>query len=222
MKKTKEKEIFEIIIPKGATTHVDIGLVKLTEFLTQKVFKGVWQGGGLLGGEYGYGVDYENDVFMMFPYYWGDCTCGFDKYEFKEEHIECYQNELDNAKIKAGWKRDKYNWLEAPQKWSYSSAQKIEDKIQKDLCKKYKLSYPFGCAVHCTCDYNERYKKWLKKIRYIDKHKESCLLEKPNFIFKPTDCKIIWYKWIGRGQEQVGKLPKDWVQQCKNSIKIKK
>ncbi|MBV6391393.1 MAG: hypothetical protein KPEEDBHJ_00601 [Anaerolineales bacterium] len=26
-----------------------------------------------------YGMDFENDVFSVFPCYWGDCTCGFDQ-----------------------------------------------------------------------------------------------------------------------------------------------
>ena len=51
----EKKENITIIIPKGATTDVENGLVYLTEFLTNEVFNGEWQGGGLLGGEYGYG-----------------------------------------------------------------------------------------------------------------------------------------------------------------------
>jgi hypothetical protein len=34
------------------------------------------QSHGLLGGSYGYGQDFSNDVFEMHPYWWGDCTCG--------------------------------------------------------------------------------------------------------------------------------------------------
>ena len=26
------------------------------------------------------------------------------------------------------------------------------------------------------------------------------------------------YKWIGRGQEQKGKLPKDWLEKCVKSV----
>ena len=32
-------------------------LYELTEYITKKKFNNKWQGGGLLGGEYGYGVD---------------------------------------------------------------------------------------------------------------------------------------------------------------------
>ena len=31
---------------------------------------------GFLGGEFGYGQEFKNDVFEMHPYWWGDCTCG--------------------------------------------------------------------------------------------------------------------------------------------------
>jgi hypothetical protein len=111
----------EIIIPKGATTNVENDLVKLTEFLSKKL---KIESGYGLGGEFGYGIDFENDVFMMHEYCW----------------------------------------------------------CERDDCK------------------------W-------------CNDDAPNFLFKPTNCKIFWYKWIGRSQEQKGKLPKDWLEICKKSIK---
>ena len=55
-----------VILPYQA----DSDLVHLTEWLTNEVFKGECQGGGLLGGEFGYGVEYENDTFMMHPFCW--------------------------------------------------------------------------------------------------------------------------------------------------------
>lgn len=30
-----------------------------------------------------YGIEFENDVFSVFPYWWGDCTCGRE-YEFAD------------------------------------------------------------------------------------------------------------------------------------------
>ena len=26
-----------------------------------------------------YGMEFDNDVFSVFPYYWGDCTCGYEE-----------------------------------------------------------------------------------------------------------------------------------------------
>lgn len=102
------------------------GLVELTKYITKEIFNGERQGGGILGGEYGYGVKYENNTFMMHPYCW----------------------------------------------------------CEKEDCK------------------------WCNEDRA------------PNFIYKPTDCQIWWYKWIGRSQEQVGELPKDWLKKCKKSIEL--
>jgi hypothetical protein len=63
MAKTKIK----IIIPRGATTSIDYGLVELTKFLSKKLKLTTGYG---LGGEYGYGVEFENDIFMMHPFCW--------------------------------------------------------------------------------------------------------------------------------------------------------
>lgn len=115
--------MLKIIIPKGATTKLDNGLVELTKYLTKTVFKNKRQGGGILGGEYGYGVDYENDTFMMHQFCW----------------------------------------------------------CEDDDCK--------------WCNRNE-----------------------PNFVFKPTGCKVWWYKWIGRSMEKRGRLPNNWLKVCKNSV----
>ena len=82
--KDKKIEKIKIILPPRASSDIDLDLVKLTEYLTKKGFKGVWQGGGLLGGEFGYGVDYENKVFMMKPY----CWCGKE-----DECLWCMMND---------------------------------------------------------------------------------------------------------------------------------
>lgn len=54
---------------------------------------------GCLGGEHGYGAHWENDVFVMRPYYWGECDCGGDERErvYGDTHphsIDCYQSDL--------------------------------------------------------------------------------------------------------------------------------
>lgn len=50
-----------------------------------------------------YGVAFENEVFHVFPYYWGDCDCGYDE-RFETAFaqwsktnchaVDCYQSEL--------------------------------------------------------------------------------------------------------------------------------
>jgi len=52
----------------------------------------------------GYGIDFENDVFSIFPYWWGECTCGWEfiddghgtAYRLKH-HPDCYQYEYKDV-----------------------------------------------------------------------------------------------------------------------------
>jgi hypothetical protein len=44
---------------------------------------GYEKSGGLLGGEFGYGAEVDNDVFEMHPYWWGDCLCGYSEAEWE-------------------------------------------------------------------------------------------------------------------------------------------
>jgi hypothetical protein len=121
---------------------------------------------------------YENDVFRMQPYYWGDCTCGYDKKEWRwcedHKHSEtCYQFE--------------YRKIGDTHKF-FSKEGKA---LIEALCRKYGLSYPSGCAVHCTCDYQNDWVAW----RAENEHAETCALIQPNFLFKPTGFTLDWYKY---------------------------
>jgi hypothetical protein len=82
----KEVEV-TIITPPRASTTIDTDLVKLTKYLVEN---GLGEGtgtNGALGGEFGYGVDFENEVFMMHHFCWcmkRDCPWCFSCYcEFK-------------------------------------------------------------------------------------------------------------------------------------------
>lgn len=93
----------------------------------------------------GYGIEYENEVFMMHPYCW------------------CEQDEC---------------------KWCGGDAS------------------PF--SVHSGYFTNG------------PQNEEAGLA--PNFHFKPTDYKLWWYKYIGRGEQNSGTLPTDWYAQCIASL----
>lgn len=90
----------QIIIPKGAdmSDGLDHALVSLTEAVSQIDEELVAH--GLLGGHFGYGARYENDVFVMRPFYWGDCDCGADErseawHEANPHASNCWQAERD-------------------------------------------------------------------------------------------------------------------------------
>lgn len=137
-----------------------------------------------------YGVEYSNSVFEMHPYYWGDCTCGFDDEEDKwlEQHqhkpecfyvkFERYEKELEAQGINwFGNRSDEYN------------------RLMREFAEKNGYKELDGIRVYCDCGYNDEYKKW----RQTHDHKPDCRLVIPNFRYKPTGLEIRWYKYIGRG-----------------------
>jgi hypothetical protein len=95
-----------VVFPPVSEGFVSEALCELTRVLQPITGEGQH---GLLGGEYGYGCDYENDVFMMHPFCWcerpecpwcRECFCP-NEYEYhapdgtvitEEEHA-CYSFE---------------------------------------------------------------------------------------------------------------------------------
>lgn len=172
---------------------VSEGLVDLTEMLAQY---GCDTAGGLLGGIYGYGADFENDVFEMNQYWWGDCTCDHDKeymaWEKTHHHTDdCYQTVLAA--------RDYMNSRELAREWGLPD---------------------MGSALHCTCHHEEERQRWESEHQ----HDSRCREILPNFAIKGTNIRIEWYKYIGRGMEIQGvNSYTHWereLQRCKDSIKV--
>lgn len=116
-------------------------LYDLSEAIAKK--KGENYQGGLLGGEFGYGQDYENEVFKMHPFCW---------------------------------------------------------------CEKDDCGYCAGIGAMPSL---------LREVGNV-KYNESERL--PNFLYKPSGFKLWWYKYMGRGEETSGKLPKDWFGKCIKSL----
>lgn len=79
-----ESSHIQIHIPAVSDDRISRDLVDLTEALSKA---GIDISSGFLGGEYGYGAAFENDVFMMHPFCWCEgpdcpwclsCVCGED------------------------------------------------------------------------------------------------------------------------------------------------
>ena len=73
----------------------------------------------------------------------------------------------------------------------YDLVRQREDQIRKELCERFNLSYPEGCAVHCTCDFEQ----WWAAFCEENCHDPDCPIVKPNFLHKPTGFNISWYKY---------------------------
>lgn len=149
---------------------------------------------------------FENEVFRIQPYYWGDCDCGYDtkEWEWSEEHRHtetCYQFEY--RKI-----RDTTEYFS-----------KEAEALIKSLCEKHGLAYPYGCAVHCTCDYENEWAAWSAE----NQHAVTCSLIQPNFLFKPTGFKLDWYKYALRDSHSSAPLTKELIDEmfteCERSMR---
>ncbi len=118
-----------------------------------------------------YGVEFENDVFQVMPYWWGDCTCG----------AECPKHSGD-CDIVTKWN----DWIEA--RLDYCSGMPDENgfaEVNLDKFPEFEKRHP---APECTCAAEEN---WQEK----EEHEQDCKLIAPNFLFKPTGFSIQWYKY---------------------------
>jgi hypothetical protein len=191
----------QIITPPVAESAMDTDLVHLTEYIWRKHHVGESYGYGL-GGEFGYGVEFENDVFAMFPFYWGECECGWDQLEEGLEELAhdqpCYQTEL-TARFEAdGLGYDRETWQPRNPDLSYEERRQREDAIYGELTAEYALPRA-GCAVHCTCTRRARWKAQFDAVKLgPNGHAETCPTMRPNFLHKNSGLRIDWYKWIGR------------------------
>lgn len=208
----------EIITPPVAdeTNPLDHFLVTLTEAIAQIDRDVVAH--GPLGGEFGYGARYENGVFVMRPFYWGDCDCGWMELEeaWAEKHthaIDCYwtvshrvinESPLQKAREDAIAARNRLPWLspeaeEAQKKVIHACdlLKAFEEKVRRDLCAQHGIPWNngWGSAVHCTCEYEKAWQEFLKEH---PGHRATCSLELPNFQHKASGLEVRWYKWIGR------------------------
>lgn len=126
-----------------------------------------------------YGEVFENDTFFVFPYYWGDCTCGYETAEWawSESHQHeptCYQAAYTALSPK---ERDTYR----------------DKTIVKALCKRFGIPWNggAGCAVHCTCSHDRDWAAWSADHT----HGTECPTVRPNFCYKPQDFQLMWYKY---------------------------
>ena len=121
------KETVQIVIPAGATERTEYDLVELTEYIANNVPETTNCGGGL-GGEFGYGIEYENDTFMMHPF----CWC--------EKEDECLWCMMNDPKSNKNYKKMKAELTEKYGKhWAkWGSAPNFFYKPTKTGCVWYK------------------------------------------------------------------------------------
>lgn len=134
---------------------------------------------------------FENDVFVMRSYYWGDCTCEHDnlvtEWENANTHSpDCYQTALHKRHYS-----DKF-----PESYDLRDGHDFKDDCMKITCLEFGIdpNAPGG-MVHCTCGHRQAWSDFIPTVT----HSGECLMDKPNFVYKPTGVEMSWYKHAGRG-----------------------
>lgn len=154
------------------------------------------------GWGFGSGPAFENDVFAVRPYYWGDCTCGYDERETafsRNTHhdAECYQWRVYDDMVAAGYQPSDSGlfrgrpYIPSPRGGDLKKFDATMQEARKRWCEHFGLPFPGGCAVHCTCNYKT---KWAEFLAEND-HASECPMVLPNFHHKPSGLTLEWYKY---------------------------
>lgn len=118
-----------------------------------------------------YGVAFENDVFRVFPYYWGDCDCGSDCPKHKPD--------CDVVTKWGAWVDDRLRYsCGKPNKAGFAN-------VNMNKMAEYDKKFP---APKCSCGEEE---KWEPKEECL----QTCSTRIPNFHYKPTNFRLDWYKY---------------------------
>lgn len=170
---------------------------------------------GVLGGEYGYGANYENDVFEMHPFWWGGCECGHEgrEWDWEESHDHagtCYQSVIRDRGF-IDYDDPRHDTMS----WADLNAHNLA--VTDAVCAEMRLDPKYGTWVHCTCDREPARLAWLAD----NTHDPKCGVARPNFVHKASGFRVDWYKYIGRGMEHEPIDKSEWGRiqaECLESI----
>ena len=132
--------------------------------------------------EHAYVPEFNNDVFSYFPYYWGDCDCGYgdleENWHMEHKHKDsCYISRETKELVENGitFMDDNYTDFVV----NFRKEHGIEN--PKDW-REVNL---------CTCGNAE---EWLEFVS-SNYHKDTCSLVRPNFVYYPNGYTLSWYKY---------------------------
>jgi hypothetical protein len=184
------------VTQESTTTQPDEGVVSAGLILLTAALEaaGANLAHGALGGEYGYGTDFSNDVFMMHPYCWCEkedcpwcagCSCPDTAWKFFVDGVEVSYEAYD---------------------------QFFED--QTGPSPEDESEWP---AWEAKADaINARRHQEHAKTCHWCLHPEEV---QPNFLHKASGSKITWYKYIGRSMQM--DIKAEWtgiIAECLTSL----
>ncbi len=183
-------------------------LSEALRWLTQQAHQhGADKSGGVFGGEFGYGANCENDVFLMHPFCWcesetclwcGGSHCLRLDFEDIQHAPTCYQERLQALKQKYG-RQDEWGW-------DVPIGHKPYARDRRALCRELGCDPKFGSEIHCTCGAKDARQRQYDACQ-CDWHLGRGIYRfgpaknAPHFWHKPTGLQVRWYKYIGRDME---------------------
>lgn len=189
----------QIILPEGAygglerpTEDMAAGLRVLTKAIRESHPRGTLYG---MGGEFGYGEDFENDTFMMHPFCWceqdtcpwcGGCRCTPAAWDYFIDG-----NQVLHAEYHAFYQQ--HGVFSKKKGSNPDELRRVTETKPRPDC-----DYCLGRGVFA---------------RFGG--------EAPNFWHKSTSLKVTWYKWIGRDMDVAnpnGVLWPDVLADCVRSL----
>lgn len=202
---TTGETLMQMFVPGVSGDALSVALRLLTHQLQLRSPE-THHGGGMFGGSFGYGVDFENDVFEMhYDRQDYDCTCGASEPKHAPECDQVTKRDayisdrLNYACIKKTDAERDTKVAEAiargvPQRMAFLSA--CGSEIRFERFEEYERLHPFP---ECSCG---TLATWVES----DNHARDCrksIAERPNFTHKPSGLAVNWYKYIGRDNEIV-------------------
>lgn len=202
----------ELVVPERAGNLIENDLVKLTQTLVENGHAEYM--GGLLGGLYGYGANFKNDVFMMHSYCWCDeddcpwcmgCDCPEDAYTYlvddKRVTLEEWSTFFNQY---CGPYPGPNASKEEQDRWSRLAD---EANSRRDIIHNPTCDY---CTGRAGTEYGAEPGRAAPNFWYYGKSGQ--------------EVKIWWYKWIGRGMEYNRTVDtEEWLsifKECLDSLRV--
>lgn len=126
-----------------------------------------------------YGQQFLSPRFDIRPYYWGDCTCGFEEAEsaWLADHPcppSCFASLYNAEASRIGYGHPQYH--EHLTRWARAHGFP---------------QAPDGMAMHCDCGRRLADREWLARHH----HTSVCPIILPNFAHHPSGFSLMWYKY---------------------------
>lgn len=188
--------LMQMMVPRAEGDPLSVCLRVLTHQLQLRSQGEHWSG-GIFGGAFGYGVNFENDVFAMHPDWQGDCTCGATEPIHSDACLAVF-HEWRDARNAYGIIPSTSEELEA----------EVDEKISSGLSEQ--AARLLSCARPVSFERLDEYERqhprpdcicearhWVER----DTHDPHCKVVQHCFTYKPSGFVMDWYKYIGRDNE---------------------